>query len=179
MLVVGQKFPASALTGVVSNDPARAFQPFSSVDQAGKWQIVFFWPKDFTFVCPTESADVGKVNRELADRGAQVFGVSTDNEYVHLAWRKEKEELRNLPFPMLSDIKRELSHSLGILDPEAGVAQRATYIIDPQGIIRFVYVTDLWDGRNQAEVLRVLDALQTDELCPCNWKKGQDTLKAA
>ena len=80
---------------------------------------------------------------------------------------------------MLSDIKRELTAALGILDREAGVAQRATYIIDPQGVVRFVYVTDLSVGRNPAEVLRVLDALQTDELCPCNWQRGQDTLKAA
>jgi peroxiredoxin (alkyl hydroperoxide reductase subunit C) len=98
---------------------------------------------------------------------------------VHHAWRKSHEDLRNLPFPMLSDIKRELSTALGILDPEAGVAQRATYIVDPQGVIRFVYVTDLSVGRSPEEVLRVLDALQTDELCPCNWKKGEDTLKAA
>jgi len=80
---------------------------------------------------------------------------------------------------LLSDIKRELTAALGILDREAGVAQRATYIIDPQGVVRFVYVTDLSVGRNPAEVLRVLYALQTDELCPCNWQRGQDTLKAA
>src|ERR1039457_1921045 len=179
MLGLGQNFPAYALTGVVSNDPAQAFQQFSNADQAGKWQVVFFWPKDFTFVCPTEIAAFGKLNREFSDRGAQVFGVSTDNEYVHLAWRKEKEELRSLPFPMLSDIKRELSSALGILDTQAGVAQRATFVVDPEGVIRFVYVTDLSVGRNPQEVLRVLDALQTDELCPCNWQKGQDTLKAA
>ena len=179
MLGIGQKFPTYALTGVVSSDPNNAFQQFKSGDQAGKWQVVFFWPKDFTFVCPTEIAAFGKLNREFTDRGAQVFGVSVDNEYVHLAWRKEKEELRNLPFPMLSDIKRELSTALGILDSDAGVAQRATFVVDPEGVIRFVYVTDLSVGRNPAEVLRVLDALQTDELCPCNWQKGQDTLKAA
>ena len=179
MLGIGQKFPTYALTGVVSNDPNNAFQQFKSSDQAGKWQVVFFWPKDFTFVCPTEIAAFGKLNREFSDRGAQVFGVSTDNEYVHLAWRKEKEELRSLPFPMLSDIKRELSSALGILDTQAGVAQRATFVVDPEGVIRFVYVTDLSVGRNPQEVLRVLDALQTDELCPCNWKQGDDTLKAA
>ena len=176
---MAKSFPAYALTGVVSNDPNNAFKDFKQSDQAGKWQIVFFWPKDFTFVCPTEIAAFGKLNREFSDRGAQVFGVSTDSEYVHLAWRRDKEELRNLPFPMLSDIKRELSSALGILDKEAGVAQRATYVVDPEGIIRFVYVTDLSVGRNPQEVLRVLDALQTDELCPCNWQKGQDTLKAA
>jgi peroxiredoxin (alkyl hydroperoxide reductase subunit C) len=179
MLGIGDKFPSYALTGVVSNDPDSAFKDFKSADSHDKWQVVFFWPKDFTFVCPTEIAAFGKLNREFSDRGARLFGVSTDSEYVHLAWRKDKEELRNLPFPMLSDIKRELTSALGILDREAGVAQRATYIVDPQGIIRFVYVTDLSVGRNPQEVLRVLDALQTDELCPCNWQKGQDTLKAA
>ncbi len=105
------------------------------------------------------------------------MGVSTDSEFVHLAWRTEKEELQTLPFPMVSDIKRALSEALGIIDEEAGVAQRATYIVDPEGIIRFVMVTDLNVGRNPEEVLRVLDALQTDELCPCNWKQGDDVIK--
>jgi peroxiredoxin (alkyl hydroperoxide reductase subunit C) len=164
---------------VVSNDPATAFQPFDSAGQAGKWQVIFFWPKDFTFVCPTEIAAFGRLQREFEERGAALFGVSIDSEYVHLAWRQDKEELRNLPFPMLSDLKRELSGALGIVDADAGVAQRATYIVDPQGVIRFVYVTDLSVGRNPAEVLRVLDALQTDELCPCNWQPGQKTLEAA
>ena len=179
MLGIGQKFPAYALTGVVSSDPNKAFKEFNSQEQGGKWQLLFFWPKDFTFVCPTEIAAFGKLNREFSERATQVFGVSTDSEYVHLAWRRDKEELRDLPFPMLSDIKRELSGALGILDAQAGVAQRATYIVDPEGVIRFVYVTDLSVGRNPQEVLRVLDALQTDELCPCNWQKGEDTLKAA
>jgi peroxiredoxin (alkyl hydroperoxide reductase subunit C) len=179
MLGIGEKFPSYALTGVVNSDPAKAFKSIDSASQAGKWQIVFFWPKDFTFVCPTEIAAFGKLYQEFQDRGAEVLGVSIDSEYVHLAWRRDREELAALPFPMLSDIKRELCGALGILDAEAGVAQRATYIVDPEGVIRFVYVTDLSVGRNPAEVLRVLDALQTDELCPCNWQRGQDTLKAA
>jgi len=179
MLGIGDKFPPYALTAVVSSDPAKAFEARDSASQAGKWQVLFFWPKDFTFVCPTEIAAFGKLHQEFRDRGAEVFGVSTDSEYVHLAWRRDREELAALPIAMLSDIKRELAGALGILDREAGVAQRATYIVDPEGIIRFVYVTDLSVGRNPAEVLRVLDALQTDELCPCNWQRGQDTLKAA
>lgn len=179
MLSIGQKFPAYSLTGVVSNDLVKGFVPFTNDSFSGKWRVVFFWPKDFTFVCPTEIAAFGKLDKEFKARDAQLLGVSIDSEFVHLAWRKDKEELRNLPFPMLSDIKRELSSALGILDPEAGVAQRATYIVDPQGVIRFVYVTDLNVGRSPNEVLRVLDALQTDELCPCNWKQGDDTLKAA
>ena len=179
MLGIGSKFPGFSLTGVVSNDPAKAFKDIDNSTYAGKWLVVFFWPKDFTFVCPTEIAAFGKLDKEFKARDAQLLGVSTDSEYVHHAWRSTKDELKNLPFPMLSDIKRELSAALGVLDPEAGVAQRATYIVDPQGVIRFVYVTDLSVGRSPAEVLRVLDALQTDELCPCNWKKGEDTLKAA
>ena len=95
---------------------------------------------------------------------------------MHLAWRTHEEQLKKLSIPMVSDLKRELSVNLGILDENEGVSQRATYIVDPEGIIRFVYVTDLSVGRNPKEVLRVLDALQTDELCPCNWDKGQKTL---
>lgn len=179
MLGIGQKFPRFSLTGVVSNDMESAFKPCDQSSFNGKWLVVFFWPKDFTFVCPTEIAGFGRLNRDFRDRDAQILGVSTDSEFVHLAWRREKEELRSLPFPMLSDIKRELASELGILDPEAGVAQRATYIVDPEGVIRFVYVTDLNVGRSPEEVLRVLDGLQSDELCPCNWKKGDETLKAA
>jgi lipoyl-dependent peroxiredoxin subunit C len=179
MLGIGQRFPAYALTGVVASDPAKAFQPIDSDTYAGKWRVVFFWPKDFTFVCPTEIAGFGKLNAEFKARDAQLLGVSIDSEFVHLAWRRQHEELKSLPFPMLADVKRELVSALGILDPEAGVAQRATYIVDPQGIVRFVYVTDLNVGRSPAEVLRVLDALQTDELCPCNWHKGEETLQAA
>jgi len=179
MLGIGQRFPDFSLTGVVSSDPKAGFQSVTHDSFPGKWQVVFFWPKDFTFVCPTEIAAFGRLDKEFQARDAQLLGVSIDSEYVHLAWRREKDELRSLPFPMLSDIKRELATRLGILDPEAGVAQRATYIVDPQGVIRFVYVTDLNVGRSPEEVLRVLDALQTDELCPCNWKQGEETLKAA
>lgn len=176
---IGQRFPEFALTGVVTSDAQTAFRPFTHESFPGKWQVVFFWPKDFTFVCPTEIAAFGKLEREFRAREAQLLGVSIDSEYVHLAWRREKQELKDLPFPMLSDIKRELASALGILDPQAGVAQRATYIVDPEGVIRFVYITDLSVGRSPEEVLRVLDALQTDELCPCNWQKGEETLKAA
>src|SRR5512145_1099574 len=179
MLGIGQKFPVYALTGVVSNDTDKAFKTFDQHSDPGKWRGFFFWPKDFTFVCPTEIAAFGRLEKQFRDRDAQLYGVSIDSEFVHLAWRKSHEDLRSLAFPMLSDLKRELSTALGVLDPDEGVAQRATYIVDPQGVIRFVYVTDLSVGRSPDEVLRVLDALQTDELCTCNWQKGEDTLKAA
>ncbi len=179
MLTVGDKFPAFDLKAVVSTDPAKAFAQIDQASDAGKWKIVFFWPKDFTFVCPTEIAAFGKLNGEFNDRDAVVYGVSIDSEFVHLAWRQNHADLKDLPFPMLSDIKRELSTALGMLDKNEGVALRATFIVDPEGIIRFASVNDLNVGRNPQEVLRVLDALQTDELCPCNWQKGEEVLKAA
>jgi alkyl hydroperoxide reductase subunit AhpC len=176
MLSVGEKFPVFSVTATVSRDKSKAFETITNESYPGKWKVYFFWPKDFTFVCPTEIAAFGKINNEFQDRDAQVLGGSVDSEFVHLAWRNDHEDLRDLPFPMLADVKRDLTEQLGILDPAAGVAQRATFIVDPEGIIRFVYVTDLSVGRNPQEVLRVLDALQTDELCPCNWQKGEETL---
>ena len=176
MLGVGEKFPSFRLKATVSTEKDNAFRDLTDEDYPGKWKIYFFWPKDFTFVCPTEIAGFGKLDREFRDRDAQIIGGSTDSEFVHLAWRQQHPDLKNLPFPMLADIKRELAEELGILDPSEGVCQRATFIVDPDNIIRFVSVTDLSVGRNIEEVLRVLDALQTDELCPCNWQKGQETL---
>jgi alkyl hydroperoxide reductase subunit AhpC len=178
MLTVGDKFPEFSLKATVSEDFDKAFETITSASYAGKWLVVFFWPKDFTFVCPTEIAEFGRKNAEFAERDAQVLGASVDSEFVHLAWRRDHEELNGLPFPMLADLRKDLSSALGILDEE-GVAKRATFIVDPQAVIRFASVTDMSVGRNVDEVVRVLDALQTDELCPCNWQRGDATLKAA
>lgn len=178
MLGVGKKFPQFNLKAVVSTDPKTAFTDVSNATYKGQWMVVFFYPKDFTFVCPTEIKGFDDLAGQFRDRETQVVTASTDSEFVHLAWRTHEEKLNKLSIPMLSDVKRELSSALGILDENEGVAQRATYIVDPEGIIRFVYVTDLNVGRNPKEVLRVLDGLQTDELCPCNWEKGQATLGA-
>ena len=172
MLTIGDKFPSFDLKAVVSTDAKTAFKQVSDKSDAGKW-------KDFTFVCPTEIAAFGKLNKAFNERDAVVYGVSTDSEFVHLAWRQNHADLKALPFAMLADIKRELSQELGILDKSEGVCLRATFIVDPEGIIRFVSVNDLSVGRNPQEVLRVLDALQTDELCPCNWQKGEEVLTAA
>jgi len=176
MLTIGDKLPAFNLTSVVSIEKGKEFEQITNESYEGKWKVLFFWPMDFTFICPTEIAEFGKRNRDFADRDAQVLGASTDTHYVHLAWRNNHDDLRSLPFPMLADTKRELSAALGILHKEAGVALRATFIVDPQGVIRWVSVNDLSVGRNVDETLRVLDALQTDELCPCNWKQGEKTL---
>ncbi len=179
MLTIGDQFPRFNLKAVVSTDPANAFVDVTNDTYKGKWLCVFFYPKDFTFVCPTEIKGFGDMDTQFKDRDCQIVTASIDSEFVHLAWRRDHKDLQKLPIPMLSDIKRELSTALGILDKDAGVAQRATFLVDPNGVIRFVYVTDLSVGRSPAEVLRVLDALQTDELCPCNWSKGEETLKAA
>jgi lipoyl-dependent peroxiredoxin subunit C len=178
MLGVGEKFPAFSVTATVSTDKdlSKAFTNVTDQSYPGKWKVYFFWPKDFTFVCPTEIAAFGKANKDFADRDTQVLGASIDTEFVHHAWRNNHPDLKDLPFPMLADVKHELVNLLGIQDARAGVAQRATFIVDPEDVIRFVYVTDLSVGRNPQEVLRVLDALQTDELCPCNWQKGQETI---
>src|SRR5246127_2785597 len=112
---IGRRFPEFTLTGVVSSDLKSVFQTIAPDSFPGKWKVVFFWPKDFTFVCPTEIAAFGKLDKEFKARDAQVLGVSIDSEFVHLAWRSTKGELKNLPFPMLSDLKRELTMSLGVL----------------------------------------------------------------
>lgn len=176
---VGSKFPEFKKTAVVSLEKGKEFAEISSeelVNDEGKWTVMFWWPKDFTFVCPTEIAEFNKSYGEFRDRDTQVIGASTDSEFVHLAWRNNHDDLKSLKFPMLADTSKSLAEELGILEAKEKVAYRATFIIDPQGIVRWVSVYDLNVGRNVQEVIRVLDALQTDELCPCNWEKGEATL---
>lgn len=178
MLTVGDPFPdfnLAAVDGV--NEPA--ITRASLADHRGRWLVMFFWPKDFTFVCPTEIAAFGQLYPSFVEAGADVLGVSIDNEYVHLAWREQHPSLRHLPFPMVSDLKRELSAKLGILDHEEGVALRATFIVDPEGTIRFVAVNDLDTGRNAEEVLRSLQAVQAGGLTACGWHAGEPMLVPA
>ncbi|MDT3399676.1 peroxiredoxin [Streptomyces sp. B1866] len=175
MLTVGDQFPEYDLTACVDLDPEKAFAQIDHKTYDGKWRVVFFWPKDFTFVCPTEIAAFGQLNEEFTDRDAQILGVSGDSEFVHHAWRKDHADLRDLPFPMLADARHELMRAAGVEGAD-GYAQRAVFIVDPDNEIQFVMVTAGSVGRNPKEVLRVLDALQTDELCPCNWSKGEQTL---
>lgn len=176
LLGIGEKFPEFSMPACVSIEKGKEFKNISRSDLNGKWAVVFFWPLDFTFVCPTEIAEFNKELRSFHDREAEVYGVSTDSQYVHLAWRQNHPDLKNLGYPMLADNKKELSEALGVLHPQEKVPLRATYIVDPQGIVRWVSVNDLNVGRNIKEVIRTLDALQTDELCPCNWEKGKPTL---
>jgi lipoyl-dependent peroxiredoxin subunit C len=175
MLTVGDTFPdfdLAAIGGAAEPDITRV----CSADYRGRWLVVFFWPKDFTFVCPTEIAAFGELAPRFAEAGASLLGVSTDNEYVHLAWREYHPRLRRLSIPMVSDIRRDLTGALGILDKIEGVALRASFVVDPEGIIRFLAVNDLATGRSANEVLRSLLAIQAGGLTECGWQAGDELL---
>ncbi|MBL1215094.1 MAG: peroxiredoxin [Ignavibacteriae bacterium] len=178
MLSIGQKFPEFQKISVVSTEKGKEFADVSSEDHKkdGNWMVMFWYPKDFTFVCPTEIAEFNNHYEDFRDRDTALIGASTDSEFVHLAWRKDHEDLKDLKFPLLADTSKSLAEELGILEPNEKVAYRVTYIVDPDGIVRWVCANDLSVGRNVSEVIRVLDALQTDELCPCNWEKGEETI---
>ena len=181
MIGLGASFPDFRKTAVVSLQKGNEFKELSKSEllAGDRWMVMFWWPKDFTFVCPTEIAEFNRHASDFADRDTVLVGASTDSEFVHLAWRNQHPDLKELKFPMLADTSKSLAESLGILEAEEKVAYRVTLIVDPQGIVRWVAAYDLNVGRNVNEVLRVLDALQTDELCPCNWQKGEQTLSAA
>jgi alkyl hydroperoxide reductase subunit AhpC len=179
MLTVGDTLPGFKLQAVTSLESGKEFTEITNETYRGQWLVLFSWPMDFTFICPTEIAEFSRRNDDFKDRDAQVLGFSTDTHFVHLAWRKDHEDLKDLAYPMLADTKRELSQALGVLHKQDGVPLRATFLVDPDGVIRWTSVNDLSVGRSVPEVLRVLDALQTDELCPCNWQKGEPTLVTA
>jgi len=160
VLGIGETFPHFSLAANVSADERRAFRTITDQDYPGQWKVYFFWPKDFTPLSLAEIIDFGALESEFRGRQTQLLGCSVESELAHHAWRKQEEDLRELALPMLSDIKRDLCGQLGILDESEGVAQRATFIVDPQRVIRFVYVTELNVSRDPGEVLRVLTDLQ-------------------
>ena len=178
MLSLGSNFPEFNKKSCVSRETGSEFRIVSSNEhiEAGKWLVMFWWPKDFTAVCPTEIASFNDHFTDFENINAQLLGASTDSEYVHLAWRNTHPNLRDLQFPMIADTSKSLAEDLGILTEGEKIAYRATYIVDPQGIIRWLLVNELDVGRNVDEVLRVLSALQTGEYTPCNWAPGQATL---
>lgn len=179
MLGVGDRLPNFSMTCVKpgfnshEENGQSAFETVTQDSFKGKWKVIYFYPKDFTFVCPTEIVEFAKLNSEFADRDCVVLGGSTDNEFCKLAWRREHKDLNKLNQWSFADVNGQMVDALGIRDA-AGVALRATYIIDPHNVIQHVSVNNLNVGRNPKEVLRVLDALQTDELCPCNRPVGGD-----
>ena len=145
-------------------------------DYRGKYVVLFFYPLDFTFVCPTEIVAFNNALDEFEDRETAVLTASTDSVYSHKGWCDSHEDLAGLKYLMLADTNHSLSEDYGVLDADKGIAYRGVFLIDPQGVTRWLAIHDLGVGRNVDEVLRVLDALQTDKLCPCNWKKGDETL---
>ena len=172
MLTVGDKLPEFS---VVAAKPGFNMPEENGESVSGKWKIIFFYPKDFTFVCPTEIVEFAKLNEEFADRDAIVMGGSTDNEFVKLAWRREHPDLKGLNQYSFAD-NGSLVDGLGVRDKAENVALRATFVVDPHNVIQHVSVNNLNVGRNPTEILRILDGLQTDELCPCNRAVGGDTL---
>lgn len=177
MLSIGEKFPEFKKLACVSTEPGKEFGDITSEDHKkdGKWMVMFWYPKDFTFICPTEIAEFDNQFEKFEEMNATLYGASTDTEFVHLAWRNNDPQLRNLKFPLIADTSKSLAEELGILQPEK-VAYRATFIVDPEGVIQWVNINNDGTGRNVDEVVRALKATQTKEKTPCNWIPGEKTL---
>lgn len=158
------------------------FHEVSLEDYKGKFVVLFFYPADFTFVCPTELEDMADRYKELQELGAEVLGVSTDTHFVHKAWHDHSERISKLNYPMLADPTHVISKAYEVLREEEGVADRATFIIDPDGLIKGIEITDEPIGRNAEELLRKVVALKyarenPGQACPAKWSPGKDTLK--
>ena len=184
MLGIGDKLPEFSVTGVKpgfnshEENGESAFETLTEKSFPGKWKVIFFYPKDFTFVCPTEIAEFARLGKDFADRDTVVLGGSTDNEHSKLGWRREHADLNKLPIWQFADNGGKFARDLGILNEEEGVALRATFVVDPHNVVQHVYVTNLNVCRAPDDTLRVVDALQTDELCACNRPAGGETIAA-
>ncbi len=189
MKTVGDKLRPFKMTGVKPGalTPDNAFEEINDLSFEGKWKVIVYYPKDFTFVCPTEIVAYDKLNKDFADRDAVLLIGSTDNEFVKLAWKNAHEGLKATTSWFFADTHRNLAddwddrstslvEQLGVFYKPAGAALRATFIVDPQNVIQHVTVNNLNVGRNADETLRILDALQTGELCQCNRQVGEVTL---
>ncbi len=169
---IGMPAPGFQLDGVLNNE----FKTFSLSEYRGRWVVLFFYPGDFTFVCPTEIRGFNKALAEFGKINAQVLAVSVDSKYTHLAWIKSGA-LGNVEFPLLSDLNKRAARAYSVLDEASGAARRGLFVIDPQGLIQYQVVHSDKVGRSVEETLRVLKALQTAELCPLDWKPGDKTIK--
>ena len=158
------------------------FVTVTNEDIKGKWAIFFFYPADFTFVCPTELVDMAEKYEQFKEMGVEVYSVSTDTQFTHKAWHDTSDSIRKITYPMLADHTAVFSRALGVLDEEEGVAYRGTFVVDPEGKIKLVEIQDNSIGRNADELLRKVEAAQfvashDGEVCPAKWKKGAKTLK--
>lgn len=158
------------------DDTNAQFKQVNLSDYAGKWLCLYFYPLDFTFVCPTEIVVFNNSLGEFEKRNCAVVTASTDSVFSHKGWCDAHKDLRNMKHLMLADTAHTLSQAYGVLKEDQGIAYRGTFLIDPNGIVRWASINDLPVGRNVPEVLRVLDALQTDKLVPCDWQPGEATL---
>lgn len=168
---VGQAAPEFKAKAYVAGD----FKEVSLKDFHGKWVCLYFYPLDFTFVCPTEIKSFGENEAKFKELNCQVIGCSTDSEYSHKAWFER--DLKDVRHPVLADTAHKISRDYGVLIEDSGIALRGTFLIDPKGVLQWMSVNALGVGRSVDEVIRSLSALQTGELCPVNWKPGQATLK--
>lgn len=159
-----------------------AFRTVSREDVLGRWSVFFFYPADFTFVCPTELVDVAEKYEQFQAMGVEVYSVSTDSHFVHKAWHDASESIRKIKYPMLADPTGALSRAFGVMIEEEGMAYRGTFVVNPEGQIKVVEIHDNNIGRDANELLRKVEAAQfvathTGEVCPAKWKKGEATLK--
>lgn len=174
-VMVGMPAPDFKLEGVVGTEPGKEFKQLALKDFKDKWLVLFFYPADFTFVCPTEIKGFSDSVDSFTKLNAEVAAVSTDSKWSHLAWIK-RGDLGNLRYPLLADFNKETARAYGVLDAEKGVALRGLFIIDPKGVLQYQVIHNLDVGRSVEETLRVLEALQSGGLCPIGWKPGQKTL---
>lgn len=171
---VGELAPEFSVEGYA---PDGSFRTYSLHEYKNKWIVLFFYPADFTFICPTEITEFSTTHPEFEKMNAVIFGASTDSVHAHKAWCEGK--LGKLNYPLLSDKNQTISTAYGVLIPEEGQALRGTFVIDPDGILRYALYHDLGVGRSVKECLRVVAALQTGELCPASWEPGKPTLGKA
>ena len=161
---------------------AGAFKSVNQNDLRGKWSVFFFYPADFTFVCPTELGDMADKYEAFKKMGVEIYSVSTDTHFVHKAWHDASETIRKIQFPMLADPTGHLSRAFGVHIEEAGLAYRGTFVVDPEGKIKIAEIHDNGIGRNADELLRKVQAAQfvashPGEVCPAKWRPGDKTLK--
>lgn len=174
---VGSTAPAFTAKALVGRDFSEvSLQQYLS---EGKWVVLFFYPKDFTFVCPTEIVGFNDLMDDFADRNAVVLGASTDTVESHLGWVKSDPRLQGLKLPLIGDVTKRIAREFGVLLDEQGIALRGTFIIDPTGRLRWSSIYDLDVGRSIDEVVRVLDALQSGGLCACGWQEGDEHIVPA